>query len=207
MKGLLFLVVIILLVFSIANYASGRLEVSQRTGLSVERRIRNRNMAAKTDIYRFNGPNRKQWIAFIEGFALGLESDFGNVTECTQDAKLAFTTLERSFQELRDGFKRNSVYAITAGLIDLGFGIKELIDDAKACDIKEIIDDVLKIAHELSSGVGGIIEVVIKETINIFSHHREITNDFKNLILFWEQQKYELAGVQLGKLVGLLLKA
>ena len=155
---------------------------------------------------KFSSPTRADYIAFIEGFALGVESDFGNVTECVQDGKEAFTYLSRSVQELKDGIHRKSVSAITAGIIDLGFGIKELGEDIKACDIKEIIDDIMNIAHQLSSGPSGIVEVIVKEVVNIFHHGKDITNDFKNLISFWEQQKYELAGVQLGKIVGILIK-
>jgi hypothetical protein len=152
------------------------------------------------------GPNRQDWIGFIEGIALGIESDFGNVTECTQEAEFAYESLERSFQELQEGFRQKSVGLITAGIIDLGFGIQEIGKDLKTCDIGEILEDIEKIAKELSSGVTGIIEVIVKEAVNIFSHHKDITNDIKNAYSFWGQGKYQLAGVQVGKLLGFLIQ-
>ena len=106
---------------------------------------------------------------------------------------------------MQAGFKSKSVGLITAGIIDLGFGIEEIGKDIKACDVQDIIADIEKIAKELSSGAVGIIEVIIKETVNIFSHHKEITGDIKNAFTFWEEQKYQLAGVQVGKLLGFLI--
>jgi hypothetical protein len=44
------------------------------------------------------------------------------------------------------------------------------------------------------------------EIINIFTHGKEITEDVKNFLKYWKEQKYELAGVAMGKIAGILLE-
>jgi hypothetical protein len=139
-------------------------------------------------------------------FALGIESDFGNVTQCLKDGDQAFISFNKAFKELSDGISKRSPSIITLGIIDLGEGVKELAIATKACDTAEIVSDIERIAHELSSGAPGIIEIVIKESINIFAHKKEITQDIQRGVSYWNQQKYELCGVQVGKLVGFLIK-
>lgn len=51
----------------------------------------------------------------------------------------------------------------------------------------------------------GIIKILYKEAIVIWSHGKEITSDFKNAIKYWKAQQFQLAGVQVGKIVGFLL--
>jgi len=58
----------------------------------------------------------------------------------------------------------------------------------------------------LSQGIGGIVEVLVKEVINIFSHGQDLTQDFKNAINFWKVGDYYHSGFYVGEIVGILLQ-
>ena len=48
-----------------------------------------------------------------------------------------------------------------------------------ACDMGEIAADIAAIAKEIMSGPSGILDVILKEVINIFHNGHDLTADFK----------------------------
>jgi hypothetical protein len=103
------------------------------------------------------------------------------------------------------GFNDKSVREIELALMSFGRGLQEASVALKDCNVEKLVTEIAKLAHDLQTGPGGIVKVVIKELINIFHHHKEITNDFKQFMSYWKQHQLELAGVKAGALTGILL--
>lgn len=95
---------------------------------------------------------------------------------------------------------------IETGLREFGAGVQEVAIAMKDCNVNGIIAKVEEIAKELQSGPTGIVKVIVHEIVNIFHNGRDIAKEFKNAIAYFKAQKYELAGVQVGKIVGILLE-
>ena len=102
--------------------------------------------------------------------------------------------------------KRLSPKLIETGLKEFGAGVQEVAIALKACNVNEIVARIEEIAKELQSGPGGIVKVIVHEIVNIFHNGRDIASEFKKAISFWKLQKWELCGVQVGKIVGILLE-
>ncbi|KAG2381677.1 hypothetical protein C9374_006061 [Naegleria lovaniensis] len=145
-------------------------------------------------------------LAFVEGFALGIEADVGNVTECTKDVYITLNDFDDAFYSLEYGFKRINVKLIETGLREFGAGVKELAVALKGCNVNGIVEKIESLAAQLQSGPLGIVKVIVHELINIFHNEKDITNEFKKAIQYWKDKKYELCGVQVGKIVGVLLE-
>lgn len=111
-----------------------------------------------------------------------------------------------AFYSLEYGFKRINVKLIETGLREFGAGVKELAVALKGCNVNGIIEKIESLAAQLQSGPLGIVKVVVHELINIFHNEKDITNEFKKAIQYWKDKKYELCGVQVGKIVGVLLE-
>ncbi|KAL9652607.1 hypothetical protein ABK040_015570 [Willaertia magna] len=145
-------------------------------------------------------------LAFLEGFVLGLDAEVANITLCTQDAKITLTDLQNGFRDIEGGIKSISVKQVERGLQEFGAGVQEIAVALRDCNVTEIVREIETIAQELQSGASGIVKVIAHEVVNIFHHEKDIVSDFKKAIEYWKQRKFELCGVQVGKIVGILLK-
>ncbi len=97
----------------------------------------------------------------------------------------------------------------------------------KVCDVGVIADDIAAIAKELMSGPTGILEVILKESINIFTHGHDLTADFKVMqspfalifhstylpypllkeaIAAWQAGDFLTSGKAIGEITGVLLE-
>lgn len=61
----------------------------------------------------------------------------------------------------------------------MGNGISEVALVLQQCDAGEIVQEIESLASQLSSGPEAIVEVVIKEAVNIFRHGSDLTSDVK----------------------------
>ena len=52
----------------------------------------------------------------------------------------------------------------------------------------------------------GIVKVVVSELVNIFHNEKNLTTDFKNAIQYWKAKNFDLCGVMVGKIVGILIE-
>ncbi|KAG2381678.1 hypothetical protein C9374_006062 [Naegleria lovaniensis] len=145
-------------------------------------------------------------LAFVEGFLLGIEADVGNVTACTRDATITLNDFDNAFYSLEYGFKKMSPQLIETGLQELAAGIEEIKQGIEDCNIKGIIKQIESLIAQLKSGTLGVVKVLVHEAINIFHNGQNITTEFKNAIQYWKDKKYELCGVQVGMIVGVLLE-
>lgn len=132
--------------------------------------------------------------------------EVGNVTSCTKDAKITLNDFENAFYSLEYGFKKMNPQLIETGLKELAAGIEEIKQGIEDCNVKGIIKQIESLIAQLKSGTLGIIKVLVHETINIFHNSENLTNEFKNAIQYWKDKKYELCGVQVGMIVGVLLE-
>jgi len=145
-------------------------------------------------------------VDFLKGFVYGLESDLSaNVTLCLEDSQIALHDFEAAFEDLAYGFKHISIARIQKGIQELSHGINEVNLVLRDCNATELVREIEELVHDLSSGTAGILHIIVKEAINIFHHGRELTSDFKSAIQFWQQRNWNLCGVNVGKIVGILL--
>jgi hypothetical protein len=145
-------------------------------------------------------------LAFLEGFALGVEAQIGNITACTADVEITLEDFNLAYKQITQGFRDWSPKLVEQGFVSFGHGIEEIAVAFKDCGVDRLVNDLEKLAAELKTGTTGIIHVIYKEIINIFTHGKEITNDVKNFLKYWQAKQYELAGVQAGKIVAILLE-
>jgi len=145
-------------------------------------------------------------VQFLEGFAEGIETTIGNVTECTKDLDITFDDFNISFVHLRYGFDHLNVKEIELGCVYLGKGLEEVSVALHACGLEELAKEIKDLATELSTGVSGIIEVIVKEAVNVFYHRHDLTADFHSAINNWEKGDFFNSGIAVGKIVGILLK-
>jgi len=144
-------------------------------------------------------------VAFIEGFATGVESEIGNVTECTKDLDITLNDFEVGFSLIKRGISRIWIPDVEKGLRYFGNGLKEVALVLKVCNATRLAEDIADIAMELSQGIKGVVEIIAKEILNIFHHGADITSDFKAAIASWEKRDYFKSGFYTGKIVGILL--
>eukprot|EP00003_Mantamonas_plastica_P010501 TRINITY_DN1994_c0_g2_i2.p1 TRINITY_DN1994_c0_g2~~TRINITY_DN1994_c0_g2_i2.p1 ORF type:complete len:180 (-),score=70.90 TRINITY_DN1994_c0_g2_i2:100-639(-) len=150
-------------------------------------------------------PEEKAIIQFLEGFALGIESDFGNVSACIKDAAETYMKFDAAFKDIDEGIRHLDVKRVEKGITELGQGVQDIADAAKDCGFGEIAQDIEAIAKELQEP-GGILKVIVEEVVKIFGHEQEVTQDFKGAIAAWKGKQYTPAGLYVGKIVGILIE-
>uniref|UniRef100_A0A7S1KRU6 Uncharacterized protein n=1 Tax=Percolomonas cosmopolitus TaxID=63605 RepID=A0A7S1KRU6_9EUKA len=143
-------------------------------------------------------------VEFLKGFVFGLESDISaNATLCLEDSQLAMHDFEAAFADLKYGFQHISVSHVQKGIQELSQGINEVNIVLKDCNATELVREIEELVVDIQQG--HVLKIIIKEAVNIFHHSKELTSDFKSAIQFWEQRNFNLCGVSVGKLVGILL--
>jgi hypothetical protein len=143
---------------------------------------------------------------FLEGMAVGLEIDIGNVTECTKDANVTLGDFEKGFRDLENGINQLSRTLIERGLVEWAAGVLSMAKLLQQCGFVELAQDIYNIATEIMSGPAGIFKLVINEIVDIFYHGRSLINDFKLMISSFKAGDYYHAGVATGEILGILLQ-
>jgi len=152
----------------------------------------------------YGGPSAEA-IQFIEGVALGLDDDLGNVTACTKDLNITTVDFGTGFALLEKGFHDKNIKEISAGLTDFGKGTQEIAKVWAACGDAKVAADIAKLAADIAKGPLSIFELVVKETVTIFHEKKELTTDFQQAISAWKAKNFRASGEATGKIVGVLL--
>ncbi len=144
-------------------------------------------------------------LRFIEGFALGLCSDLKSPETIPTDAPF-IDTLHKAYEELQLGLKDWSVTQIENGLVTFGKSMQQLAEFLRAAetDENELLVGLERLCSDMKTWTGTLF-VIKDEVMNIWSHKDEITKDVQNFVTYWEACKYELAGVQAGRIVEILI--
>jgi hypothetical protein len=145
-------------------------------------------------------------VEFLEGFGEGIDSDFGNISICAKDLNITLEDFDDAFRDIEHGIDHLDAAEIKRGIEAFGRGLLELVKALRACGFLTLADDIYKIASELASGAFGIVEVIVKEIINILWHEHDLTKWFHDASKAWNSQNYKMAGYWTGKIVGLFLK-
>eukprot|EP01132_Coremiostelium_polycephalum_P005135 gene5135-6395_t len=145
---------------------------------------------------------------FVLGFVEGLEISMNaNATQCIQQAGATFDDFSNGFTLISIGFKKKSISNVQQGLVDIGLGLQEIPQVLTLCKVEQFVAEIESLAKELSSGTAGIIEVILKEALNIFHNRVDLTTDFKTAISAWKSGDYTTSGKNVGEIVGVLLSA
>jgi len=142
---------------------------------------------------------------FLDGFAAGIEVDVGNLKECARDINMTLDDFNLAWYNISEGLYWLSPSEVEAGIVELGSGIREVALVYTNCGVNKLAADIERLGEKLFNGTSGIISVITKEAINIWSHGADLTNDFKNAIAFAQSQDYYNCGLSTGEIVGILL--
>jgi len=147
-----------------------------------------------------------------------------------QDVNITIADFEAAFHDFEAGFQHKSIATIEKAIQEFGAGVEEIAVALKDCNATQLMEEIAKLAKDLKSGKAGyvfdvfdvlltwflfefwicekhsFIKIIYKEVINIFAHGRELTTDFKNAIKYFKERKFQLAGYQVGRIVGILLE-
>eukprot|EP01116_Phalansterium_solitarium_P003266 TRINITY_DN1403_c0_g1_i1.p1 TRINITY_DN1403_c0_g1~~TRINITY_DN1403_c0_g1_i1.p1 ORF type:complete len:205 (-),score=87.87 TRINITY_DN1403_c0_g1_i1:515-1129(-) len=150
---------------------------------------------------------RNDTVQFIEGVALGLAADFGNVTECTKEGTTVIDDFDKAYTEIKNGFAHMNVPEIAAGLVDFGAGLDELAAALSDCGEEQLVADIANLAKYLSEGPKGILELIAKEILNFFNQENTLGYDYKRAIAAWDAdpRDYKTAGFYTGEIIGIFL--
>jgi len=142
---------------------------------------------------------------FLEGIADGLEIDFGNVSACTRNLNFTIEEFGHSYREIYEGIQKWSLTEIEAGLKEFGASLRTLMQAFSNCGGPQLAKDVSAIVADFSSATG-VFEFTLQEIENGMIRRNEIKEDFEAAHKFWEIEDYYNAGVQTGKILGILLE-
>jgi len=145
-------------------------------------------------------------VQFLEGFALGIEATIGNVTECTNDLNITFNDFAVAWKLLREGFDDLDVSEIEQGLIEMAKGLVEVSIAFEQCGLETLAAEIAALAAEIAKGPEGVVEIIVKEIVNIFYHGKDLTADFNGAISSWESGDYHKSGFFVGEIVAILLE-
>ncbi|GAM20317.1 hypothetical protein SAMD00019534_034920, partial [Acytostelium subglobosum LB1] len=152
------------------------------------------------------GPSPAQFGDFMLGFCAGMEIAMnGNVSTCVADSNATWEDFANGFDLIGKGFDHLSASDFTKGMSLVGDGLAEIPAVFGSCGITQFIADILTVSKELSTGVPGVIDVIVKETLNILHHGKDISADWKGMVKDWHSGNYGSSGQYLGLVVGILL--
>ncbi|KAL0482920.1 hypothetical protein AKO1_014119 [Acrasis kona] len=142
---------------------------------------------------------------FIEGFILGLDSNIEDI-ECIPTDAPFIDTLHDAYGQMYEGFLVWSVPKIEEGLSTFAKGVQEIGAFLKQSEVAEhhICDAIEKLCSDFKTW-SGILMVTKEEIVTIWHHRDDITKDVNNFMKYWSSSKFELAGVQAGRIVAILL--
>eukprot|EP00698_Gefionella_okellyi_P016753 TRINITY_DN4811_c0_g1_i1.p1 TRINITY_DN4811_c0_g1~~TRINITY_DN4811_c0_g1_i1.p1 ORF type:complete len:210 (-),score=53.88 TRINITY_DN4811_c0_g1_i1:107-736(-) len=151
-------------------------------------------------------PDVSNFVLFIEGFAIGLEIDIGNASQCASDEKYTVDDFEDAWKDLDYGFTHASISYIEQGLREFGNGTQEIAQALKDCGVGTLADEIENIAKQLQEGPLGLVKVLIKEAVDIWHNRHNLTAEFKGFISSMREKDYRTAGINAGEIIGILLE-
>ncbi|KAK5582830.1 hypothetical protein RB653_004418 [Dictyostelium firmibasis] len=144
---------------------------------------------------------------FLLGFAQGVEITLNsNSQACLSGVTSTLDEFQTAFQLIDSGFKSKSVNQVKTGITDLGLAIQQIPVDYEACKITQLVQEIEEIASKLSSGVDGIVDIILKEAVEIWEHKNDLSSDFKTAIADWKSSDFNGSGVAVGSIVGDLIQ-
>jgi len=149
----------------------------------------------------------KDTVQFLEGFALGLASDFGNVTECANDSSTVVDDFDKAYQEIKNGISHLNVAEVAQGLVDFGSGVQEIAKALEECGDAQLVADIANLGKYLSEGPAGILQLIAKEILNFYSDEKTLGYDYRQAIKAWDAspRDYHSAGFYTGEITGIFL--
>ncbi|KAL0487137.1 hypothetical protein AKO1_001028 [Acrasis kona] len=143
---------------------------------------------------------------FLKGFLVGASGTFGNAEKCARDYQVIMDDIHFAVDHLSSGFSSKSAGDIGRGIASLGHGAIHVALSYKDCGAEGFVKSIEKIGKDMAGGPLGLLKVVVKEAINIFSNRKDLTNEFKGLTSKWRGGDYYGSGVEAGRIVATLMK-
>ncbi|KAF2071200.1 hypothetical protein CYY_007486 [Polysphondylium violaceum] len=145
--------------------------------------------------------------AFAVGFIEGLEfSVSSHAKACISGTQRTFSGFMASFSELDRGFGSKNLGTVRTGMKELGGSIIELPILYQECGVSTFVGEIKSIASRLRDGTPGFIDFAIREVINILYHGHDLSVDIKGAISNCKRGSFTNCGIDVGKVVGILLK-
>jgi len=146
-------------------------------------------------------------LAFLEGFALGLAEDFGNITECRNDSITFVEEFDQAFTLIKKGIDHASINDIVQGLIEFANGIDEVAKALQDCGDAQVVADIANLAKYLKGGPAGIIQLIAKEVLQYFNDQKTLGYDYRQAIKAWDAtpRDYRTAGFYAGEITAIFL--
>jgi len=155
----------------------------------------------------FQLTSARDFGAFAIGFIEGLEfSTSSHAKACISNTKRTFSGFQAAFSELDRGFGSKNLGTVSTGMRELGGSLIELPILYQECGVGTFIGEIKSIASRLKDGTPGVIDFVIREAINILHHGKDLTADIKGAISSCKRGAFTTCGIDVGKVVGILLK-
>ncbi|KAF2071730.1 hypothetical protein CYY_006954 [Polysphondylium violaceum] len=147
-------------------------------------------------------------VSFIVGVADGLEISMNeNATQCVTESGATFDEFVTAFHLIDQGFQKKSVALVGQGIEDFGLALQEVPVAFQTCGVEKFVQEIESLAKQLSSGTDGIIEIILKEALNIFHNRVDLSGEFKAAIADWKSGSFFGCGQNVGEIVGILLTA
>ncbi|EGG18144.1 hypothetical protein DFA_06811 [Cavenderia fasciculata] len=154
-----------------------------------------------------NVESAKDFGLFLLGFVEGIEiSTSKHAQQCIADSGRSIKGFIGAYEQIQFGLSHKSVSAIGQGFKTLGNNLKEIPKILEECEVKVLVKEIKGIAQKLESGTAGVIQLLVKEAINIFHNRVDLTADFKRAIAAEKRHDFKSFGLESGKIVGVLLK-
>jgi len=142
-------------------------------------------------------------LDFFIGFAEGLEIEIGDPSVCAKDLNITEKDLIDGFTLISQGIEDINIAKVEKGLQLWADALIEVSDALRDCGAGKIADDVENIAKEISSGTTGLLEFIAREVLAIIEN--DVQKLFLNAVAAVDAKDYKTAGLDSGKIVGILL--
>lgn len=162
-------------------------------------------LPSPSEVAALNSNTTRDAIQFLEGFALGFETEIGNVAECLQDAIKLEQDVGTFYVDMKQGFADKSAKDLYDGFRTLPTVVKDISAGVQQCGLTNLVKQLAQVVEQLKSGPEGIIKIVGGEILRIFHNGKEITGDIKGGVEAFENHDYSTAGLKFGEVAGLLL--
>ncbi|KYQ90304.1 hypothetical protein DLAC_08906 [Tieghemostelium lacteum] len=144
---------------------------------------------------------------FLLGVVEGLEFTVSSHAKtCIQDTTHTIDDFKSAYESIDHGMDAKSAHDILDGMKDFGKALVEVPIIYEECGVTKFVSEIKSLASKLEEGDAGVIEVIIKELVNIFHHSHDLTDYFKDAIADEKKGSYTSFGINVGKIVGILLK-
>ncbi|EFA76994.1 hypothetical protein PPL_09746 [Heterostelium album PN500] len=142
-------------------------------------------------------------LGVVEGLEFTVSS---HAKQCIRDTKHTVTAIKDGLEDIDHGFSKKSVHDVADGLKDFGGALIVIPEIYEECGISKFVSEIKTLASRLKSGEAGVIDVVLRELINIFHNRHDLTSYFKDAIADEKKGSYTDCGINVGKIIGVLLR-